>query len=86
MAVLNRRLVGVPAGSVYVGRPTLYGNPFYPGIDGSLQDVLNKYEKYVMSNPKLVSHIKSHLKGKDLVCWCAPNPCHADILHKIANE
>lgn len=26
------------------------------------------------------------LKGKDLVCWCAPKPCHADILLKLANE
>lgn len=25
------------------------------------------------------------LKGKDLVCWCAPQPCHADILLELAN-
>lgn len=26
------------------------------------------------------------LKGKDLVCWCAPKPCHADILLELANS
>lgn len=26
------------------------------------------------------------LRGKDLVCWCAPGePCHADILLELAN-
>ena len=25
------------------------------------------------------------LRGKDLVCWCAPLPCHGDILLEIAN-
>lgn len=27
------------------------------------------------------------LRGKDLACWCSPNqPCHADVLLRIANE
>ena len=26
------------------------------------------------------------LRGKDLVCWCAPLPCHADILLELANK
>lgn len=25
------------------------------------------------------------LRGKDLVCWCAPKHCHADVLLEIAN-
>ena len=25
------------------------------------------------------------LRGKDLVCWCAPEACHADVLLKLAN-
>ena len=29
--------------------------------------------------------IRKELKGKDLVCWCAPKSCHADILLEIAN-
>ena len=26
------------------------------------------------------------LKGKDLVCWCAPLPYHADVLLKLASR
>jgi hypothetical protein len=25
------------------------------------------------------------LRGKDLICWCAPKPCHADVLLDLAN-
>jgi hypothetical protein len=26
------------------------------------------------------------LRGKDLVCWCAPERCHAWVLIKLANR
>jgi hypothetical protein len=29
---------------------------------------------------------KRELKGKDLVCYCAPLACHGDVLSRIANE
>jgi hypothetical protein len=25
------------------------------------------------------------LRGKDLVCWCAPDACHGDVLLVLAN-
>jgi hypothetical protein len=25
------------------------------------------------------------LRGKDLVCWCAPEACHGDVLLRLAN-
>ncbi len=28
----------------------------------------------------------AELKGKDLVCWCSPLPCHADFLLEMANR
>jgi hypothetical protein len=27
----------------------------------------------------------SELRGKDLICWCAPEACHADVLLELAN-
>lgn len=27
----------------------------------------------------------TELAGRDLVCWCPPGPCHADILLRLAN-
>lgn len=26
------------------------------------------------------------LRGKDLLCWCYPAPCHADVLLELAND
>jgi hypothetical protein len=25
------------------------------------------------------------LRDRDLVCWCAPDPCHGDLLLRLAN-
>ena len=31
--------------------------------------------------------IRAELRGKNLACWCKPGqPCHADVLLRIANE
>lgn len=38
-----------------------------------------------MTHPELVELAKKELKGKDLVCWCAPKLCHGDVLLEIAN-
>lgn len=34
----------------------------------------------------IVTHIREHLAGRDLACWCPlDRPCHADVLLSIAN-
>jgi hypothetical protein len=45
-----------------------------------LQDIQNNYIAGVTE-----ADIKRELKGKDLICFCAPKPCHADVLLEIAN-
>jgi hypothetical protein len=50
------------------------------------EDAIVQYEAYFMSQPELIRAAKNELRGKDLVCWCAPRRCHADILLKVANE
>lgn len=42
--VLNKRIHGVSPGAVYIGRPSIWGNPFVIGKDGSRDDVIAKYE------------------------------------------
>ena len=83
MAVLNSRITSK---GIYIGRPSKWGNPFVIGPDGNRNDVVKKFEEYLMSNPALMEAAKQELKGKDLVCYCAPLPCHGDILSRIANE
>jgi hypothetical protein len=85
--VWNRRDISCPKDAVYVGRPTIFGNPYQIGPDGDRNTVIAKYKLFMECCLKenLGAIIKT-LKGKDLVCWCAPLPCHADILLRIANE
>jgi predicted amidohydrolase len=83
--VLNARRVGKHStGSrVYVGRPSKWGNPFIIGRDGTRDDVIAKYQAWIVRQPELIAALHE-LHGKDLICWCAPEPCHADVLLDLA--
>jgi len=83
--VLNRRNNPIEEG-VLVCRPTRFGNPFKIGVDGDRAEVIQKYREWLLSQPELVSAVKSQLRGRHLICWCAPLPCHADVLLEIANN
>jgi len=74
-----------PEGAVYVGRPTKWGNPFVIGKDGTRDEVIAKYEEWIKTQNNLIADLHE-LTGKDLVCWCAPEACHADVLIKMANS
>lgn len=83
--VYNKRNKDAPADAVYVGRPSAFGNPFSIGKTNQRADVVRKYGEWIRTNPELVGRARAELRGKDLVCWCAPEACHADILVEIAN-
>ena len=99
--IQRKRTMGwrAPANAVYVGRPTDFGNRYIIGhridhVDGKIVLVRDRahatqlYEEWFVWQekfgypPSLVP-----LRGKDLLCWCRlDQPCHADILLKLANE
>jgi hypothetical protein len=81
---LNQRIHGRPADAVYIGRPSKWGNQFVIGKDGTRAEVIAKYERYLCDSP-LLDQIHE-LRGKNLVCWCAPEPCHGDVLLRLANN
>ncbi len=83
--VLNKRVDGMPPGAVYIGRPSIWGNPFVIGKDGSRNAVIAKYEAWLLSQSSLVTEL-AQLRGKDVVCWCAPACCHGDVLVRLANK
>lgn len=83
--VLNKYRDRPTDSCVYIGRPSKWGNPFNVqqyGREGAIQ----RYQDYLDENPALKKIAKHQLRGKDLMCFCAPQPCHGDILLKIANE
>lgn len=70
---------------IYIGRPTKWGNPFSIGKDGTREEVIKKYENYLLGNTDLMNSLHE-LKNKTLGCWCKPKDCHGDILLKYANK
>lgn len=85
--VLNARKVGKHSdGSrVYIGRPSKWGNPFVIGRDGSRADVIAKYRTWILAQSDLMGALEE-LRGRDLVCWCAPLACYGDVLADLANQ
>jgi uncharacterized protein DUF4326 len=79
--VYNKNHGTYPRDAVYVGRGSPWGNPFRLYYDGDREEVIRKFECEVLSTLDL-----SPLRGKDLICYCAPLPCHADILLREANK
>ena len=75
-----------PADAVYVGRPSDWGNPFRVGRDGTRAEVIAKFESYALAMLKRKPDWLEPLRGKDLICWCAPESCHADVLLRLAND
>lgn len=83
--VYNKYHKDAPKDAVYIGRPSKWGNPFEVGKDGTREEVIKRYWDMLYTKPDLVDQIKAELKGKDLVCWCAPRPCHGDVILEVAN-
>lgn len=70
---------------VYVGRPSIWGNPIMLKRESDRASVLEEYRQYLATRPDLVQKAFKELRGKTLGCWCAPKMCHADVLAGIAN-
>ena len=77
----------IPAGGKLVALPTKFGNKFKENVDGTLTEIIRKYEVWIMGQPDLLAKVRRELRGKDLYCYCKPGqPCHGDVLLRIANE
>lgn len=75
--------IGSP-GAIRVDRKSPWGNPFVLGVDGNRVQVIAKYSRWLRSQPELLRRLPE-IRGKDLACHCAPLPCHADLLLRLAN-
>ena len=73
---------------IYIGRPSIWGNPFMEGKDGSRQEVIKKYREWILYSDDAEEQRKEieTLRGKVLGCWCKPKACHGDILIEILNN
>jgi hypothetical protein len=70
----------MPENTVYVGRPTRWGNPFRVGGLG-VPTAIEKYRGWLNERLFADPDFLLPLRGKDLACWCrVDQPCHADML------
>lgn len=86
--VLNRSSDEIPSNAVYVGRPTRWGNPFKVDRNAPREQrekAIASYREWILAKPELIEMARRELRGRDLVCWCAPLACHAEVLIEIAN-
>lgn len=85
----------MPENAVYVGRPTIFGNPF-PVVNNDNYRARTLFSNWLHGQPgtgggglRRISllHRLPEIQGKDLACWCPlDKPCHADVLLDITNS
>ena len=76
---------------VYIGRPSIWGNPFSHRDFTKAQfkvetreQAVEAYRQWIKTQPQLLSRLPE-LKGKVLACWCKPQSCHGDVLAELAD-
>ncbi len=81
-----------PDYDIYIGRAgrgikgSDWANPFKESDEQSREQVIGQYRDYLLNyRPDLLQKIPT-LVGKRLGCWCAPKPCHGDVLVALANQ
>lgn len=76
----------IPLNTVYVGRPSKWGNP-YTGLR-AVEEYRDRLEGNKALMPDLFQEVVINpLRGKNLCCWCPiDQECHADILLEMVNK
>lgn len=93
--VLNKRNSG--SRGEYVGRPSPLSNPFKLEHESDRHVVIAQYEvwlrqriaardKHVCDELNRLYVIARDTELLELVCWCAPKRCHADVIRKVLLE
>jgi hypothetical protein len=80
------------ADAVYVGRAVAsrslagsdFANPYRVDVDGTREEVIERYRSWLLGRPELLDRLRE-LRGRRLACWCAPEPCHADVLAELVD-
>lgn len=70
--------------AVRIDRQSIWGNPFKIPDHGNRQTVIQRYRDYLRQETGLQGKLPD-LRGKVLICWCHPEPCHGDVLCEAVN-
>jgi len=83
--ILNKRRDLIPSNAVYIGRGSKWGNPFIIGKDGDRAEVIVKYRAWILDIEYLLEALPE-LHKRPLLCYCAPLPCHGNVLLELLQE
>lgn len=68
---------------VYIGRGSVFGNPYSIGEHGSREEVIALFKTYLWgrmnTSPSFCGKLME-LEGKTLGCFCKPQACHGDVI------
>ena len=73
---------------VRIDRRTKWGNPFQMRHEDERSKVIELYREWLwreIKQGRIDLKELAALDGKTLGCWCAPKPCHGDVLAKAAS-
>jgi hypothetical protein len=73
----------------YPKKSSIFANPYKLKKYGKREDVIEKYREYIIEKLKEDKKLKRKLlklKGKNLGCWCHPEPCHGDVLLELIEK
>lgn len=77
---------------VFIGRPSIWGNPFVVGIDGNRGECVALHRTWMQLTAQKHLRDRLHeLKGKRLGCFCKKEgkskqrACHGDTLAEMAD-
>src|SRR5262249_34473425 len=68
------------------GQPFV-GNPYRIGRDGTRQQVIELYRKWLWSkrnDPTIMQWLRSLTSQSILFCHCHPQPCHCDVIARAS--
>jgi hypothetical protein len=61
-----------------------FASPFVREAAVDREQLVEHYRQWLADQPELMARIRSgELAGRALGCWCAPRPCHADVLAEV---
>jgi len=69
---------------IYIGRGSIWGNPYTIGEHGNRKEVIAKYKIHLKNSPQLLDQI-NNLRDKTLGCHCKPKDCHGDVLKELVD-
>jgi hypothetical protein len=65
----------------YIGRPTIFGNPYIIGKDGTRDEVIDRHRADFLQRILVDEEFREKvlaLKNRVLQCYCSPLRCHAE--------